>query len=118
LRHSQQAVVQETEVDLSEPERISFTLPPGNGHAPARGLLQEAAASIESFFASHSSWSVKVHFREKAETISAPEASSPAGNRFRKEEETVVQEVVDMFNGQIMNIRSLRARNRNTSGGQ
>lgn len=118
LRHSQQAAVQEAKIDLSQPEQIVIVLPPGNGHTPARDLLQGAVESLEHFFAAHSSWTVKVHLKEGEKNSSAPEPSPPAGNRIRKEEETIVQDVVDMFNGQIMHIRPLRTRNKNASGGR
>ncbi|MEE9276752.1 MAG: hypothetical protein V3V62_15710 [bacterium] len=95
----------------------------GNGHAAAHDLIVEAAKNIESYFSAHSPWPAKVVVEEAGEGDDSDEvfpggdlSAEPGAGRkkeadsSRKEEEAVIQEVVDLFNGNVVTIRPLRSR--------
>jgi len=110
LRTTRRHLLLEAEIDLETAGEVRVRVPPANGHAQTIDLIREILPSLEAHFASHAPWPIRV-------VIDAPDAApgpaAPAGGgegRDRKEEQAVIQEVVDLFNGQIVDIRPLRSR--------
>ncbi|MBI3024288.1 MAG: DNA polymerase III subunit gamma/tau [Candidatus Tectomicrobia bacterium] len=109
LRPARQVLFRGAELEFEGPGRLRLRVPPANGHAQTMDLIRETLPLIESHFAQHSPWPVRVSLEAPAPPAAA--GSAPGGDEARrKEEQSAIQEVVDLFNGQIVDIRPLRGR--------
>jgi hypothetical protein len=82
-------------------------------------MIQQAVPSIEAFFGSEAPWPVRVILEKlSVSEPSPPEDSVDVGERqkIKETEETFIQEVIDIFDGQISNIRPARNRGGKTNG--
>jgi hypothetical protein len=109
LRPARQVLFRGAELEFEGPGRLHLRVPPANGHAQTMDLIRETLPLIESYFAQHSPWPVRVSLESSAPP--AATGAAPGGDEARrKEEQSAIQEVVDLFNGQIVDIRPLRGR--------
>ena len=111
LRPSQRELLKDAGVDLAAEGRIVISLPSDNGHAQAFEMIREALPVLEAFFGEKAPWPAKVVLENtKAPPPPAPADSVSAGERKKKKEteDKFIQEVIDIFNGNISNIRPIR----------
>jgi len=113
LRPSQRGLLTEAGVDMATERVIKISLPADNGHAQAFETARQALPVLEEYFAANAPWSVQVVLEDSArEEPPPPQAMDPAledeRKRKRESEEKFIQEVIDLFNGQISNIRPVR----------
>ncbi len=74
-------------------------------------MIQEALPQLEAFFGEKAPWPARVVLEKtKAPPPPAPADSVSAGERKRKKEteDKFIQEVIDIFNGNISDIRPIR----------
>ncbi|MEK6710114.1 MAG: hypothetical protein AABZ64_06015, partial [Nitrospinota bacterium] len=109
LRATRQALFEGTQLEFGEPGQLRLRVPPANGHAQTLDLIRDTLPAIESHFAQHAPWAVRIALETPA-PAAAPEAAPGEDDARRKEEQSVIQEVVDLFNGQIVDIRPVRGR--------
>ena len=109
LRPARQVLFKGAGLEFEGPGRLRLRVAPANGLAQTMDLIRETLPLIESHFAQHGPWPVRVSL----ETPAAPalaEAQPGGDEARRKEEQSAIQEVVDLFNGQIVDIRPHRGR--------
>ncbi|MBT3351374.1 MAG: DNA polymerase III subunit gamma/tau [Nitrospinaceae bacterium] len=119
LRPAQRELLKGVDADLRSGGTIKLSLPVDNGHAQAFEMIQQAVPSIEAFFGSEAPWPVRVILEKlSVSEPSPPEDSVDVGERqkIKETEETFIQEVIDIFDGQISNIRPARNRGGKTNG--
>ena len=104
LPPARRALFQGAELDLGDAGRILVALAPAN--AGAHGLACGAVPEIEAYLAAHAPFRARV---EIAAADNGAPAASPAPEH-RAEDEAVIQEVVDLFDGRIVDIRPHRVR--------
>ncbi|MEE9240350.1 MAG: DNA polymerase III subunit gamma/tau [bacterium] len=121
LRPSQQELLKEAGVDLATEGRIGIRLPAGNGNGQARDVLQQALPVLQEFFGANAPLSADVVLEESGED--SPPAAPPVDaatkehrKRKKEKEEAYIQEVIDIFNGQISAIRPFRTKSGPTYG--
>ncbi len=111
LRPSQRELLRDAGVDMTAEGRIVISLPSDNGHTQAFEMIQEALPALEAFFGEKAPWPARVVLKQtKAPLPPAPANSVSAGERKQKKEteDKFIQEVIDIFNGNISNIRPIR----------
>ena len=111
LRPSQRELLRDAGVDMATEGRIVISLPSDNGHAQAFEMIQEALPVLEAFFGEKAPWPARVVLEKtKMPPPSVPADSVSAGERKQKKEteNKFIQEVIDIFNGNISNIRLIR----------
>lgn len=119
LRPAQRELLKGVEADLGTEGIIKISLPVDNGHAQAFDMAQQAVPSIEAFFGFKAPWPVRVVLEKLSESEPPPSVdSADEGKRQKKKEteETFIQEVIDIFDGQISNIRPVRNRGGQANG--
>ncbi len=117
LRPTRRALFLGAELDLETEGLIRLTLARENRNAQGLHLAEESLPELEEFFRTRSPWSARVELAG-AENGARPAAGADderegADERARKVDEdaqAAIQEVVDLFNGRITDIRPLRAR--------
>ncbi len=111
LRPSQRELLKDAGVDMAAEGRIVISLTSDNGHAQAFEIIQEALPALEAYFGEKAPWPARVVLEKtKAPPPPAPADSVSAGERKLKKEteDKFIQEVIDIFNGNISNIRPIR----------
>jgi len=111
LRPAQRELLKGVEADLGTEGIIKISLPANNGHAQAFEMVQQAVPSIEAFFASEAPWLIRVVLEKLSESgppIFVDTADEGERQKKKETEETFIQEVIDIFDGQISNIRPVR----------
>ncbi len=119
LRATRRVIFHGAALDLETAGRIRVTLVPENQNAQSLHMAEEVLPALEAFFKTHSPWSVKV---EIATAESNGGGAQGGGEKPKKEdggraqqaeeaESVAIQEVVDLFNGKIVDIRPRRMRN-------
>ena len=117
LRPTRRALFLGAELDLETEGLIRLTLARENRNAQGLHLAEESLPELEEFFRTRSPWSARVELAG-TENGARPAAGADderegADERARKADEdaqAAIQEVVDLFNGRITDIRPLRAR--------
>ncbi|MFC1492087.1 hypothetical protein ACFLQ0_05835, partial [Nitrospinota bacterium] len=112
-------LLNDARVDMASEGRIVISLPADNGHSQAFEMIQQALPALEDFFGAQASWPVKVVL-EKTDVQPPPAQTDPSvvgeQKRKRESEEAFIQEVIDMFDGQISNVRPIRGRGGRENG--
>jgi DNA polymerase-3 subunit gamma/tau len=113
LRPGQRGLLVEADLDMETEGRVGIQLPAENGNGQVRDMLHQALPLLEAYFESNTPWSVKVVLEENKSDMSSvsPPVEAGGGERQKKnkeQEEAYIQEVIDIFNGQISAIRPFR----------
>lgn len=119
LRPSQRELLKGMEADLTAVGIIKIIFPSDNGHAQAFEMVREAVPSLEAYFGAEAVWPVKVVLEESLkEPPPAPADPALEGERKKRKEseEAFIQEVIDIFDGQISNIRQARNKGGQANG--
>ena len=116
LRPMRRPLFHGVELDLETEGIIHVVLARENRNAQGLHMAQEVLPEIEEFFRSHSPWSAKVEIAgvengaQSQPGQEAGETSNARGQKLDEHEEAVIQEIVDLFNGKIVDIRHGRMR--------
>ncbi|MCE2452307.1 MAG: DNA polymerase III subunit gamma/tau [Nitrospinae bacterium] len=116
LRPMRRPLFHGVELDLETEGIIRVVLARENRNAQGLHMAQEVLPEIEEFFRAHSPWSAKVEIagvENGAHSQTGQEAGETSNARVQKldeHEEAVIQEIVDLFNGKIVDIRHGRMR--------
>ncbi len=119
LRPSQRELLKGVEADMTVEGVIKIIFPSDNGHAQAFEMVREAVPPLENYFGAEAPWPVKVVLEESLkEPLPAPADPALEGERKKKKEseETFIQEVIDIFDGHISNIRQARKKGGQANG--
>ena len=111
LRPMRRPLFQGVEIDLETEGLVRVVLAPDNTNAQNLHMAREVLPEIEAFFRANSPWSARVEIAG-AENGAHPqtgrgagETSRARGRKLDENEEAVIQEIVDLFNGKIVDIR-------------
>jgi len=123
LRPSQRGLLMEAEVNFATEGLIKISLLANNGHAQAFEAARKALVSLEAYFSANAPWCTKVVLEDSAqeEPLSVQTMDHPLeSERKRKQEseEMFIEEVIDIFNGQISNVRRVRDKGGQAHGDQ
>ena len=116
LRPMRRPLFHGVELDLETEGIIRVILALENRNAQSLHMAEEVLPEIEKFFREHSPWSAKVEIAgvkngaHSQTRQGAGETSNVRGQKLDENEEAVVQEIVDLFNGKIVDIRHGRMR--------
>ncbi len=114
LRPSQRELLKGAGINLGTAGRIGIRLPAGNGNGHARDVLQQAIPVLQDFFGVNAPLSAEVVLEESAAEPPPPAPVDAAARKRREQkkdkEEAYIQEVIDLFNGQISAIRPFRTK--------
>ena len=104
------------ELDMETEGIIRVVLARENRNAQGLHMAEEVLPELEEFFRTHSPWSARVEITG-AENGAHSQAASEAGERDEaraqkadESEQALIQEIVDLFNGKIVDIRRTRVR--------
>ena len=104
------------ELDLETEGIIRVVLARENRNAQGLHMAQEVLPEIEEFFREHSPWNARVEIagaENGAHSQTGQEAAETSNVRDQKSDENedaVIQEIMDLFNGKIVDIRHGRMR--------
>ncbi len=118
LRPTRQALFEGAEVDVAAEGQIHLHVRAGNGHAQTLDLVREMLPALEAYFAANAPWPVRLVLEAPARAGRAGEAAPEEREHRRQEEQAAIQEVVDLFNGRIVDIRPLRSRRAGAPAGR
>lgn len=116
LRPMRRPLFHGVELDLETEGIIRVVLARENRNAQGLHMAQEVLPEIEKFFEEHSPWSARVEISgaENGSHSQAGQGTGEPGNargqKLDENEEAVIQEIVDLFNGKIVDIRHGRMR--------
>ncbi|MCY3823073.1 MAG: hypothetical protein OXG62_04315, partial [Nitrospinae bacterium] len=116
LRPMRRPLFEAVELDLETEGIIRVVLARENRNAQGLHMAQEVLPEIEEFFREHSPWSARVEIagvENGAHLQTGHEAAETSNLRDQKPDENeaaVIQEIVDLFNGKIVDIRHGRMR--------
>ena len=116
LRPMRRPLFHGVELDLETEGTIRVVLARENRNAQGLHLAQEVLPEIEEFFREHSPWSARVEIAGAENGAGsqtgqgAGETSNARGRKPDENEEAVIQEIMDLFNGKIVDIRQGRMR--------
>ncbi len=118
LRPMRRPLFSGVELDLETQELVRVTLARENRTPQCQDMAQEMLPELEAYFRDNSPWTAKIEIAEVENGTSSQagdgEDREATDNRARKSdenEETVIQEVVDLFNGKmILDTRQGRVR--------
>lgn len=116
LRPMRRPLFHGVELDLETEGTIRVVLARENRNAQGLHLAQEVLPEIEKFFREHSPWSARVEIAGAENGAGsqtgqgAGETSNARGRKPDENEEAVIQEIMDLFNGKIVDIRQGRMR--------
>lgn len=116
LRPMRRPLFHGVELDLETEGIIRVVLARENRNAQGLHLAHEVLPEIEAFFREHSPWSARVEIagaENGAHLQTGQEAAETSNVRDRKpdeNEDAVIQEIMDLFNGKIVDIRHGRMR--------
>ncbi|MBI3126844.1 MAG: DNA polymerase III subunit gamma/tau [Candidatus Tectomicrobia bacterium] len=108
LKPARQVLFKGAQLEFEGPGRLRLRVAPANGHAQTIDLVRDTLPLIEAHFARHAPWPVRIAV--EAPSPVAPAAEPARDDARRKEEQAAIQEVVDLFNGQIVDDRPYRGR--------
>ena len=116
LRPMRRPLFHGIELDLETEGIIRVVLARENRNAQGLHMAEEVLPELEEFFRTHSPWSARVEITG-AENGAHSQAASGAGERDEaraqkadESEQALIQEIVDLFNGKIVDIRRTRVR--------
>ena len=119
LRSTRRTLFQGVELDFETEGLIRVVLARENRNAQGLHLAQEVLEELEEFFRTHSPWSVRVEIAG-AENGAHPQTAKGAvqagdarSQKLDENEEAVIQEIVDLFNGKIVDMRRTQVRKSN-----
>ena len=116
LRPTRRALFRGAELDLETEGLIRLTLARENRNAQGLHLAEESLPELEEFFRTRSPWSARVELAgtengaRPAAGADEREGADARAPKMDEDAQAVIQEVVDLFNGRIADIRPLRAR--------
>ena len=116
LRPMRRPLFDSVELDLETEGIIRVVLARENQNAQGLHMAQEVLPEIEEFFREHSPWSARVEIagaENGAHLQTGQEAVDTSNVRDQKpdeNEDAVIQEIMDLFNGKIVDIRHGRMR--------
>ena len=116
LRPMRRPLFHGVELDLETEGIIRVVLARENRNAQGLHMAQEVLPEIEAFFREHSPWSARVEIAGAENGAhsqtgqEAAETSNAHGQKPDENEDAVIQEIVDLFNGKIVDIRHGRMR--------
>ncbi len=116
LRPMRRPLFQGVELDLETEGTIRVVLARENRNAQGLHMAEEVLPEIEKFFREHSPWSARVEIAGVENGAGsqtgqgAGETSNARGRKPDENEEAVIQEIMDLFNGKIVDIRQGRMR--------
>lgn len=115
LRPSQRELLKEVGVNLGTAGRIGIRLPAGSGNGHAREMLEGAIPILQEFFGAKAPLSAEVMLEESGADSAPPPPQVDAATKKhleqkKEKEEAYIQEVIDIFNGQIAAIRPFRTK--------
>ena len=119
LRPTRRALFRGAALDLETEGLIRLALARENANAQGLHLAEESLPALEAFFREHSPWRARVELAGEengarpAAGEGAAQGAKGRGGAANEGEDAVIQEVVDLFNGQIIDIRPLRTRKSN-----
>ena len=116
LRPMRRPLFHGVELDLETEGTIRVVLAQENRNAQGLHMAEEVLPEIEEFFRTHSPWSARIEIAGVENGVHsqtgqrAGETSNAHGQKLDENEEAVIQEIVDLFNGKIVDIRQGRVR--------
>ncbi len=115
LPRSRRALFQDAALDAGMEGVIRVALARENRNAQGLHMAEEVRPQLEKFFGANSPWSARVEIAGAENGARPPEAEAERQNadapdqRANASEQAMIQEVVDLFNGKIVDIRRKRA---------
>lgn len=116
LRPMRRPLFHGVELDLETEGTVRVVLARENQNAQSLHMAEEVRPEIEKFFREHSPWGARIEIagaENGAGSQAGPRAGETGNAHGRKRdenEEAVIQEIVDLFNGKIVDIRQGRMR--------
>ena len=116
LRPMRRPLFHGVELDLETEGTIRVVLAQENRNAQGLHMAEEVLPEIEAFFRTHSPWSARVEIAgvengaHSQTGRGAGKTGNAHGQKLDENEEAVIQEIVDLFNGKIVDIRQGRVR--------